>query len=134
LPRTQVGEEIKKKQQELFFRHIELSKKHHLPLIIHCRDAYADMISTLITYKPKFVLHCMSGDLEYLKKALALGGYISFAGNVTYPKAIAIQELALVTPLNKMFIETDAPYLPPQTHRGETADHRSQKPLMWLNS
>lgn len=120
LPQTQMGEEIKKLQQELFIHHIELSKKHHLPLIIHCRDAYADMITTLKTHKPKFVLHCMSGDLEYLKQALELGGYISFAGNVTYPKAIVIQELACHTPLNRMFIETDAPYLPPQTHRGDT--------------
>lgn len=120
LPQTQEGEDIKKKQKELFIHHIELSKKHNLPLIIHCRDAYADMIALLTTHQPKFVLHCMSGDLEYLKKSLALGGYISFAGNVTYPKATIIQELARHTPLNRMFIETDAPYLPPQMHRGET--------------
>ncbi len=120
LPKTAERDEIKKRQQELFILHIELALKHNLPLVIHCRDAYEDMITLLTQHTPKFVLHCMSGPLEYLKQALDLGGYISFAGNVTYPKATEIQELAQHTPLSRMFIETDAPYLAPQTHRGET--------------
>lgn len=120
LPQSPKAEEIKNLQKELFTAHVELAKKHNLPLIIHCRDAYDDMLALLQTHKPQFVLHCMSGTIEYLNTALALGGYISFAGNVTYPKATAIQELAQHTPLNRMFIETDAPYLPPQAHRGET--------------
>lgn len=119
LPQTQNAEKIISLQKELFIAQIELSKKYNLPLIIHCRDAYEDMIALLQIHKPNFVLHCMSGNLQYLQLALDLGGYISFAGNVTYPKALALQELAQHTPHNRMLIETDAPYLSPQTHRGE---------------
>lgn len=116
---SQENERHKEHQKDLFIQQIELAQHHNLPLMIHCRDAYDDMLTILRKHKPRFVLHCMSGDLAYLQEALALGGYISFAGNITYPKATVIQELAQHTPLDRILLETDAPYLAPQTHRGE---------------
>jgi len=116
---SQKNEYHKEHQKNLFIQQIELAQRHNLPLIIHCRDAYDDMLTILRKHKPHFVLHCMSGNMEYLQEALALGGYISFAGNITYPKATIIQELAQHTPLDRILLETDAPYLAPQTHRGK---------------
>lgn len=132
-------EKVKNQQKRLFGIHIQLAKKHHLPLIIHTRntrnskdepqhalDAYADVIDVLEHYSktdgiiPSFVLHCMSGTTTYLEKGLALGGYISFAGNISYPSAGPLRELLHATPLDRLLLETDAPFLAPQSKRGST--------------
>jgi TatD DNase family protein len=124
-------------QKQLFGVHIKLAKKHNLPLSIHCRNtqkngdltsfglnAYKDLFDTMEHFSkddgmlPKFVLHCMSGDQEYLKKGLELGGYISFAGNVTYPSAQSLRDLLLNTPIDRLLFETDSPFLAPQGKRG----------------
>ncbi|MBI5151403.1 MAG: TatD family hydrolase [Candidatus Pacebacteria bacterium] len=113
-------EEEKKRQCELFQKHIELAHQHKLPLVIHCRDAHQELIETLSSFEvQKFVLHCMSGTLEYLQQAIALGGYISFAGNITYKNGDHLRELVKITPKNRLLVETDAPYLPPSQWRGQ---------------
>lgn len=130
---------LKNMQKALFGLHIKLAKKHQLPLSIHCRNtrsqkdlpkhdlnAYKDMFDAMEHFckddglLPKFVLHCMSGDIEYLESGLKRGGFISFAGNVTYPTAESLRELLRATPLNRLLLETDAPFLTPQSGRGTT--------------
>ncbi|HZZ99074.1 MAG TPA: TatD family hydrolase [Candidatus Saccharimonadia bacterium] len=122
LPADQPDE--KRRQKELFGAQIELAKKLDLPLVIHCRDAYDDLLDTVHHFSmsdgkaPRAVLHCMSGTLAYLHEALKLGWYMSFAGNLTYKSAHSIRELAIHTPLDRLLVETDAPFLAPQSHRG----------------
>ena len=124
IPKDQNAEQEKHRQKLLFGEHIALAKTYDLPLIIHCRDAYDDLLDVLNHFSksdgktPRAVLHCMSGSIEYLNKALELGFYISFAGNVTYKNADSIRELARHTPHNRLLIETDAPFLAPQSKRG----------------
>ena len=113
-------------QQEIFVKHIQLANQFQKPLIIHARDkhdtAYLSIIDLLKTHyqfiKP-FVLHCVSGPLDYIETALELGGYISFAGNITYPNAQNLREILSIVPFDRLLIETDAPFLPPQSYRGE---------------
>lgn len=108
-------------QKELFRLQRDLAIERRLPLIIHCRDAYDDLLAVLKeTAVPRFVLHCASGPVSYIQEALSMGAYVSFAGNVTYPSAGNIRELLKVVPLDRLLVETDAPFLPPQTHRGQT--------------
>jgi TatD DNase family protein len=126
------GEADHEAQKELFLLHAELAYKHYLPLLIHCRntrrsdeivlyDAYSDLLELLHCQPiPKFVLHCVSGPVPYVKKALELGAYVSFAGNVTYPNAHAIREILKVVPIDRLLVETDAPFLSPQSKRGQT--------------
>lgn len=115
----------KNMQKRLFGIHIQLAKKHNLPLSIHCRDAYTDLLDTLNHFSkedgkfPKGVLHCASGDLAYLKAALEMGMYVGFAGNITYKNAENIRTLAINTPIERVLIETDMPYLPPASKRGQ---------------
>jgi len=118
-------------QQELFKLQISLAQKHNLPLIIHVRDdqdredAYWQTLEILKQkLKPtdKFVLHCVSGPSEYVTEAVQLGGYIGFDGNVSYKKADSLRNLIKQVPMNRLLIETDAPYLPPQMHRGKVCE------------
>jgi TatD DNase family protein len=117
-----------KKQQQLFIKQIKLANQLNKTLIIHARDklntreAYDQIIQLLrshFNFKQPFILHCVSGPVDYVQTALELGGYISFAGNVTYPNAGAIAQLVKLVPATRMLIETDAPFLPPQTVRGQ---------------
>lgn len=113
--------EEKKRQRVLFQKHIELARQHALPLVIHCRDAHQELMEILLSFEVRqFVLHCMSGTPEYLQQALTLGGYISFAGNITYKNGDGLRELVKMTPKNRLLVETDAPYLPPSPWRGQT--------------
>jgi TatD DNase family protein len=120
----------KRRQKQLFGAQIALAKKLDLPIVIHCRDAHDDLLDTIHHFSmndgkaPRALLHCMSGSLAYLDAALKFGFYISFAGNLTYPSAHSIRELALHTPLDRLLVETDAPFLAPQTHRGQTNEPR----------
>jgi TatD DNase family protein len=120
-------------QKLLFQVHIELAVEHRLPLIIHCRNtrraddvvvwnAYEDLLEQLKRQRnlPQFILHCVSGPVPYVQEALKLGAYVSFAGNVTYPSAGAIREILRIVPMERVLVETDAPFLAPQHHRGAT--------------
>lgn len=111
----------KKVQKEFFIRHIELSIKYNLPLIIHNRDACSDIVDILKLYNGKIsgIIHCFSSETKYLHEFLELGFYISYAGNVTYKKNIKIQASLKSTPIDRLLIETDSPYLSPIPLRGK---------------
>lgn len=112
----------KQKQKELFIKHIELSQKVGKPLIIHCRDAHDDLFKILEprTYNLESapgVMHFFTGTLEQAKKYIDLGFYISFSGVITFAKEydILVKEL----PMDRILIETDAPYVSPAPMRGK---------------
>lgn len=118
----------KKIQKEVFIKQIELAHQLKLPLQIHNRQAGNDIIDILTAHKSDLLpipgmFHCFAGSQEILKKALDLGFAIGFDGNVTY-KGIApgeetrLSDLAISTPLDRIVIETDSPYLTPEPHRG----------------
>jgi TatD DNase family protein len=108
-------------QVELFIRQLELAEKLGLPVIIHNRDAGADVLEILRERLPRRggILHCYSEDSEYARKALELNLFISFAGNVTYRNARNLQETAKKIPLERMLIESEAPFMVPAIHRGK---------------
>ena len=104
-----------------FIKHIELAKKMDLPLIIHCRDAFDDLFEMTTPFLPfDAVLHCFTGTIYEQKKVLEMGWYISFSGIITFKNSIKLQEVVKNTPLNKMLIETDTPFLAPQKYRGKS--------------
>ncbi len=105
-----------------FRRHIAASRETGLPLVIHARDADDDMAAILEDESEKgafpFVLHCFSSGIELARRGLALGGYVSFSGILTFKNAATIQEVAEFAPADRILVETDAPYLAPVPHRG----------------
>jgi len=106
-------------QEKLFFAQVRLAKDAGLPLVIHCRDAQTDVVKMLRDNMPlKAVVHCFSGDEGFLKDCLDLGFFISFTCNITYKKAGGLRALAAAVPLDRLMLETDAPYLSPEGHRG----------------
>lgn len=116
-------------QQEVFKAHIRVADKYKLPLSIHVRDSGEDAYHALLTILKEtkqsdtpFILHCVSGPLSYITEALTLGAYVSFAGNCTYPSAHAIRDILKHAPQERILIETDAPFLPPQQHRGSSCE------------
>ena len=109
-------------QQRVFQRFIELAQRRGLPLLIHCRNAYEELLARVrqhATMPVRGVIHCASGPAEFIQGALALGFHISFAGNVTFPNAKALRELVPLVPDARLLIETDAPFLAPQAVRGK---------------
>ncbi len=108
------------KQTKILLEQIELANKLDLPIIFHCRDAYDELYEVIKPYeKLKGLAHCFMGTSEQAKKFLNLGLYISFSGNITYKRNEYIREVVKIMPLNKILAETDAPYLPPEPHRGK---------------
>ncbi len=117
-----------KLQKDIFAKQIELSLKLALPLQIHNRHAGKEIIEILKSYRsnllnPPGMFHCMSGDLEFLKKVLDLGFYVGFDGNITYEglapgEETKLTELIKQTPIDRIVTETDSPYLTPQPYRG----------------
>lgn len=111
----------KKLQQEFLIRYFELAKSSHLPLVIHCRDAFEDLIAMIDQYyahKPG-VLHCFTGTLDEARQLVDRGWMLSFSGIITFKKSEALREVAAWAPLDRIVIETDTPYLAPQSHRGK---------------
>jgi TatD DNase family protein len=116
-------------QRSVFVRQMELARAARKPVVNHCRssrhnseDAWDDTIRLLqLNWSGTGlggILHCFSGGSKHLEAALAMGFMISFAGNVTFPKAGEIREAARQTPLDRMLVETDSPYLAPVPYRG----------------
>lgn len=107
-----------------FRKHIAASRQTGLPLVIHARSADDDMIAILEQETEQgafpFVLHCFSSGAELARRGLALGGYVSFSGIVTFRNAAEIQEVARFVPDDRFLVETDAPYLAPVPHRGKS--------------
>jgi len=106
-------------QMALFLSLIKLTKDFALPLVIHTREAREDTLKVLKESMPvKAVVHCFSGDENFLKECLSLGFYISFTCNITYRKADNLRNLVKLVPLDRLLLETDAPYLSPDIFRG----------------
>lgn len=117
-----------KRQKEVFEAQIKLAHKLKLPLQIHNRRAGKDIIDILLNHKsyllnPPGMFHCFAGDMDFLKNALELGFYIGFDGNITYKglasgESVELKDLVNQTPIDRIVIETDSPYLTPHPHRG----------------
>lgn len=105
-------------QRALFDRQLELAASKGLPVVIHTRDADADTAAALSAFTGTVILHCFSAP-GLLEAAIERGYYVSFAGNVTYPKATALREAAAAVPPDRILAETDSPYLSPQPLRGK---------------
>jgi TatD DNase family protein len=107
-------------QQEAFRRHIALAKQAELALVIHDRDAHADVLRVLREEgAPEWtVFHCFSGDAEMARDCVRSGYVLSFAGTVTFKNAPGLREAAAVVPLGQLLVETDAPFLTPMPYRG----------------
>ncbi|MBR6252378.1 MAG: TatD family hydrolase [Clostridia bacterium] len=115
------GDDVNKENQKKhFIRQIEIANKLNLPICIHNREADMDMLEILKSHKVNkgFVMHCFSSSLEIAKEIIKLGGYISIAGPVTFKNARSLIDIAKFVPLDKLLIETDAPYLCPEPLRG----------------
>lgn len=109
-------------QHRVFREQIRLARKLGLPIVIHNRDAHADVVSILKeekAYDVGGVMHCYSGSWEIAKECLAMNFYISFGGPVTFKNAKQPKEVIAQVPLERLLIETDAPYLTPHPHRGK---------------
>ncbi|MFD1944019.1 TatD family hydrolase [Paradevosia shaoguanensis] len=111
-------------QAEGFRRHIAAARETQLPLVIHSRSADEDMAAILEEETAKgafpFVLHCFSSGAALARAGLALGGYLSFSGILTFRNAEEIREVAAFAPADRILVETDAPYLAPIPHRGQS--------------
>ena len=106
-------------QLPLFLGQLKLAKELNLPLVIHTREASVDTLRILKEAMPvKGVVHCFSGDKDFLSASLDLGFFISFTCNITYKKAERLREMVKLTPLDRLMLETDAPYLSPEGFRG----------------
>ena len=131
LPEGFSKEEALKKQTESFLLQYKLAQEMNLPLVIHIRDAHQEMVNLLKTLPTpiKGVVHCYTGDWHYAQQYLDLGLYLGFTGVVTFaPKKtnpqpqLDLLEVIKNLPLDKMVIETDAPYLAPQAYRGQRCE------------
>ena len=104
-------------------RHIEAARETKLPLVIHSRSADEDMIEILTHESGKgsfpFILHCFSSGPELARAGVELGGYVSFSGILTFPKSEELREIARSIPMDRLLVETDAPYLAPKRWRGK---------------
>lgn len=108
-------------QKQAFENQLLLAIEQNLPVIIHNRKAEPDILDILSKFKGKIqgIMHCFSADIVFAKKCIQLGFFISFAGNITYPKAYNLHETAKWINLKDMLIETDCPWLAPQEMRGK---------------
>ncbi len=106
-------------QKKIFLKQIEISQKFNLPLIVHTRNAGEDTYDIIKQEKAFGLIHCFTENQEFLKRMLDLGFYISFSGIVTFKNAVEIQTCAKYCPLDRILIETDAPYLSPNPFRGK---------------
>lgn len=110
-------------QEDYFARHLDLARQQQLPVVIHCREAEADVVRMLRAdfdrHGPvRGVMHSFTGDAATAAACLAMGLYISFAGMVTYKNADALRAVAKAVPLDRLLVETDSPYLAPVPVRG----------------
>lgn len=112
----------RKLQQEFFIRYLDLAKRCQLPAVIHCRDAFDDFFEIIdqhFPYPNRGVLHCFTGSQEDANKLIERDWFISFSGIVTFKKSLELQDIAKKVPNERFLIETDSPYLAPQSKRGK---------------
>lgn len=110
-------------QEQGFRRHIAAARETGLPLVIHAREADDDVAKILEEESAKgafpFVLHCFTGGEDLAKRGVALGGYVSFSGVITFKKSEALRAIAAALPADRILVETDAPFLAPEPYRGK---------------
>ncbi|WP_197025879.1 TatD family hydrolase [Nocardioides sp. URHA0020] len=121
LDHFRTGEEGRAVQEESFRRHIDLAKRLDKTLVIHDRDAHDDVLRVLDSESlpERWVMHCFSGDAAFARACLDRGAHLSFAGTVTFKNAGDLRDALAITPLDRVLVETDAPYLTPTPHRGQ---------------
>lgn len=109
-------------QHKVFEQQLILAKELDVPVVIHDREAHGDIMEYIRKYQPKGLLHCFSGSVEMLNEVLKLGLSISLGGTVTFKNARVPVEVAQAVPLDRLLLETDAPYLSPVPFRGKRND------------
>ncbi len=122
LDHFRTGEEGRAAQVRSFRAHIDLATRLDKTLVIHDRDAHDEVLEVLDQegVPPRWVMHCFSGDAAFARACLDRGAYLSFSGTVTFKNADPLREALRLTPLDRLLVETDAPFLTPSPHRGET--------------
>jgi len=122
LDHFRTGEDGRVAQEESFRWHIDLAKRLDKTLVIHDRDAHDDVLRVVDEEgaPERWVMHCFSGDLDFARRCLDRGAYLSFAGTVTFKNAQALRNALVVVPRDRLLVETDAPYLAPHPYRGRT--------------
>jgi TatD DNase family protein len=120
LDHFRTGEEGRAAQEHSFRLHIDLAKRLGKTLVIHDRDAHEDVLRVVDDEgaPERVVMHCFSGDADFARRCLDRGFWLSFSGTVTFKNAEALREALLVTPADRLLVETDAPFLTPVPHRG----------------
>ena len=109
-------------QETAFRRQLALARSLGKPALVHCRDAHAETLAILADERVSDVggiMHCFSGDVAVARRCLDLGLLVSIAGPVTYPNACALPDVVRFVPADRLVVETDCPYLPPQPYRGK---------------
>ena len=120
LDHFRTGEDGRAVQEESFRRHIDLAKRLDKTLVIHDRDAHAEVLRVLEEEgaPERWVMHCFSGDIDFARACLDKGAHLSFAGTVTFKNAAHLRTALAAAPIDRILVETDAPYLTPSPFRG----------------
>lgn len=110
-----------KAQQEVFARQLEIAKAIKKPVVLHVREAHEDALAIIREHEiPLGIIHCFTGDTKIARSWLDAGFYLSFSGIVSFKKAVDVQQSAIYTPLDRLFCETDSPFLAPVPMRGKS--------------
>ena len=113
------------RQREVFQRQLEMAAELRVPVVLHCREAEPDFIARVEPMQKDLaggVMHCFGGDVAFAERCLSWNFFVSFAGNVTFPKANSLREAARIVPMDRILVETDSPYLAPQAVRGKRCE------------
>jgi TatD DNase family protein len=113
----------KEQQLPVFTKQLAIASAARMPIVIHTRDAWTDTLDVLRKHWAPTdlpcVMHCFTGNAQQARECLDMGFYLAFGGVITFPKSAFIREAARITPLDRLLIETDSPYLAPVPHRGK---------------
>ena len=112
----------REEQKRVFEEQLKLSLDLRMPIIVHDREAHGDVFDLLRKYRPNALVHCFSGSVELMREAVRMGLYISLGGVVTFKNARHSVEVASEIPLDRLLLETDAPYMAPVPFRGKRCD------------
>ena len=112
----------RERQLEIFEKQLILANELSLPVIVHDREAHEDTFNLLKKYRPEGVVHCFSGSKEMAREIIKLGMYIGLGGAVTFKNAVKPLEVAKEVPVERLLLETDAPYMTPVPYRGKRCD------------
>ncbi len=112
----------REEQRAWFRRQLALAAEMNLPVIVHDRDAHEDILALLKEYRPRGVVHCFSGSVEMMREVVDLGMYIGLGGATTFKNAKRPVAVAAAVPLERLLLETDAPYMAPEPCRGKRCD------------